>query len=151
MLATMSRLHTTLPTPENISVLVVSANREDYTAVCRILRHGQWRISRALSCNEALPLMREQSFAVVLCEKDLPDGCWRDLVKHAAELPNPPALLVISRYADDKLWSDVLNTGGYDVLPKPLDSGEVTRVIGMAWRHSLSSWLRKKDVASVYA
>jgi len=81
----------------------------------------------------------------------LPDGSWRDLVSEANEAENPPAVLVISRFADDKLWSDVLDTGGYDVLPKPFDSAELTRVIGMAWRHSFSNWLRKKNVASAYA
>ncbi len=151
MLASTSRLHSSLPTPESISVLVVSANKDDYSAVCRILRHGQWRITRAGSYSEARNMMEKQPFAVVLCEKELPDGGWRDMVRHCSESQNPPSLLVISRYADDNLWSEVLNTGGYDVLPKPFDCGEVTRVIGMAWRHSLSAWLRKKNVASAFA
>jgi len=30
-----------------------------------------------------------------------------------------------------------LNLGGYDVLLKPFDRAEVTRVVGMAWRHFL--------------
>jgi len=151
MLATMQRLHTSLPTPETISVLVVSANREDHTSVCRILRHGQWKITRASSCAEARNLVHEQPFAVVLCEKELPDGSWHDLISETAGSDKPPAVLVISRFADDTLWSEVLNTGGYDVLPKPFESGEVTRVVGMAWRHSFTNWLQKKNVASAYA
>src|SRR5689334_22931393 len=117
MLATMQGLHTSLPTPESISVLVVSANREDHAAVCRILRNGQWQITRACSCEEAKAFLREKPFAVVLCEKELPDGTWQELVEQARKAENPAAVLVISRFADEALWSDVLNTGGYDVLP----------------------------------
>ena len=151
MLASMQSLHTSLPTPETIQVLVVSANRDDFNAASRMLRHGQWRITRASSCKEAIEMMQENSFAVILCERDLPDGSWRNLADHVSGSPKPPSLLVMSRYADESLWSEVLNTGGYDVLPKPFDSGEFTRVIGMAWRHSWSTWLRKKDVSSAYA
>jgi hypothetical protein len=46
--------------------------------------------------------------------------------------------VVASRHADENLWGEVLNLGGYDVLIKPFDCSEVTRVVGMAWRH----WLR---------
>jgi DNA-binding response OmpR family regulator len=47
----------------------------------------------------------------------------------------PPPLLVTSRLADDALWAEVLNVGGYDVLAKPLDSEEVARVVSAAARH----------------
>ena len=151
MLASLQQLHTSLPSPETISVLVVSPNKEDYASVARILRHGQWRITRACSCQEAREMAKEQDFAVILCERDLPDGNWKDLMSEVSSASNPPAVLVISRYADDGLWSEVLDTGGYDVLPKPFDSGELTRVIGMAWRHSLTTWLQRKNVASAFA
>jgi DNA-binding response OmpR family regulator len=43
-------------------------------------------------------------------------------------------LVVTSRMADEALWAEVLNMGGYDVLAQPLDTEEVTRVIGAALR-----------------
>ena len=39
-----------------------------------------------------------------------------------------PVLIVTSKVADEYLWSEVLNLGGYDVLAQPLDRDEVTRV-----------------------
>lgn len=47
-------------------------------------------------------------------------------------LPNSPRLLVVSRYADERLWAEVLNLGGYDVLLKPFEPMEVTRVVAAA-------------------
>ncbi len=37
------------------------------------------------------------------------------------------------RLADERLWSEVLNLGGYDVLLKPFEPGEVLRVVNSAW------------------
>jgi DNA-binding response OmpR family regulator len=40
---------------------------------------------------------------------------------------------VTSRLADDRLWAEVLNIGGYDVLAKPFVPAEVFRTISLAW------------------
>jgi len=50
-------------------------------------------------------------------------------------MTHPPQLVVASRTADDRLWAEVLNIGGYDVLAQPFDSDEVSRVIAAARRH----------------
>jgi DNA-binding NtrC family response regulator len=45
----------------------------------------------------------------------------------------PPNLIVTSRLADDELWAEVLNLGGYDVLAQPFDPQEVYRIVFQAW------------------
>jgi DNA-binding response OmpR family regulator len=142
MSALTQKLHTSIPTPESIPVLVVSPLKEDHLCFSRILKHGNWKIVAARTCREADELLHKHHFAVVVAEEELPDGNWHDVVRRTSGISNAPAVLVISSKGEYELWADVLENGGYDVLPKPLDSREVMRVIGMAWRHSLSSWLR---------
>ena len=72
---------------------------------------------------------------VALCERKLPDGTWKDLYTFAESLPNPPLFVVVSEMADQYLWAEVLNLGGYDVLAKPFDRGELLQVVGMSWRN----------------
>ena len=43
-------------------------------------------------------------------------------------------MIVSSRLADDCLWAEVLNLGGYDLLAKPFAAAEVSRVVKMAAR-----------------
>ena len=45
----------------------------------------------------------------------------------------PPQLIVADRLADDALWAEVLNLGGYDLLMTPFEPEEVLRVVSMAW------------------
>jgi hypothetical protein len=39
---------------------------------------------------------------------------------------------VSSRVADDRLWAEVLNLGGYDLLTNPFAPAEVSRVVDLA-------------------
>jgi len=61
---------------------------------------------------------------VILCDSELPDGNWKDLLVAVAGIQSPPLAIVISRLADEYLWAEVLNLGDYDVLAKPFNSGE---------------------------
>ncbi|MFB3828373.1 MAG: hypothetical protein ACE15B_16510 [Bryobacteraceae bacterium] len=60
---------------------------------------------------------------------------WRDLLDQTTRMPHAPVFIVASRLADDALWAEVLNLGGYDVLAKPFDRREVFHVLGHGWRH----------------
>lgn len=69
---------------------------------------------------------------MIVCDRRLTDGSWRDLLVSIAKLHDPPPLIVTARHADERLWAEVLNLGGYDVLAKPLDALEVDRVLKAA-------------------
>jgi DNA-binding response OmpR family regulator len=128
------KLHTQPPYPEKAAILLVSSDYEDLHRLKDILHHQNWEIARCSGMQDAAPIVASGLHGVVICERELPDGSWTDLLAFAAKLDRPPLLLVMSKQADERLWSEVLNQGGYDVLLKPFDRGEVTRVIGMAWR-----------------
>jgi DNA-binding response OmpR family regulator len=82
----------------------------------------------------ALLALRKRQFEVVVCERDLPPGSWKDVLEQVTILPDPPSFIVTSRLADEHLWAEALNLGAYDVLTKPFDSTEAMRVVGAAWR-----------------
>jgi DNA-binding response OmpR family regulator len=120
---------------ENITLLV-SADQEDHRSLTGILQADQWQVRAARSYKEALRLLDSaQRPAVVACERELPDGTWKDLFQFMNSLQDPPPLVVLSRHADEFLWAEVLNLGGYDVLAKPFEENEVHRVLTMASRY----------------
>ena len=71
---------------------------------------------------------------VVIAESRLPDGDWKNVLLELDRLPSPPNLIVASRTADDRLWAEVLNIGGYDVLAQPFEAEELRRVVAAAGR-----------------
>src|ERR1039457_7733253 len=62
-------------------------------------------------------------------------GSWTQLLAEIRLLSVSPFLIVTSRVADDYLWAEALNLGAYDVLAKPFDRTEVTRILSSAWLH----------------
>jgi DNA-binding response OmpR family regulator len=79
--------------------------------------------------------MRRIGPAAVFCECTLPDGTWKEILARTGSLAEPPPVVVTSRLADDYLWAEVLNLGGYDVLAKPLMAEEVRRVLASILVH----------------
>ena len=119
---------------ERIPVLIASPDPEDHQVLPEILSQPEWRWSRGRDCRQAEKRLQQGRIRVVLCERDLSDGCWQDLLEACTYLPKPPSVIVCSRFADELLWSQVLNLGGYDVLIKPFEREEVTRVVHAALR-----------------
>lgn len=99
-------------TREPATVLMVGPFEEDLCRLDHIFPGSSWEVRAVYTCREASALLRENAVAVVICERDLPDGNWKDLLDAAASLAHPPSLIVTSRLADEYLWGEVLNLGG---------------------------------------
>ena len=120
-------------TVEQATLLAVSADLGDSKALEAILEN--WTIKPVQTCAEALAALRRSKCAAVLCEKELPDGNWCDLLESLARFGQLP-VIVMSHAADESLWVDVLAHGGFDLVAKPLDPVEVRRVTGCASNYS---------------
>ena len=130
---------------ERKTVLVVLADEQARASLRRIFGRLAWEIYSARDCREALGYMRDNEVSLVISEDQLPDGDWKRLLHEAHGLANPPNLVVCSHTADNRLWAEVLNLGGYDVLPTPFQAEEVARVSDLAsqaWQRNRHS--RKK-------
>ena len=93
-------------------------------------------------CRGAVAHLSRSAISVVICDTDLPDGDWKDVLQQVLQARSAPVLIVTSRVADHSLGG-VLNLGGYDVLAQPFDREEVTRVIASALRASSAAlWCR---------
>ena len=125
----------------SVQVLVISPLEEDHDRLRLILQHSQWRQHDTRTQKEALAFLHDNPTQVVICESELPDGTWQDLLSQLGRMQHPPMLIVASVLADAGLWSQVLNLGGHNVLAKPLDRREVLHVVNSA----CSSWQNQRQ------
>ena len=120
-----------------ISILLIDPLPARRAALRAILGPPNWETYEARTCREAVAALQDRDCGVAICDTDLPDGGWQDLLRHFQCRPSPPKLVVSSRLADDRLWAEVLNLGGFDVLAQPFERTEVLRVAslaGQAWQ-----------------
>jgi len=127
--------------PLDISVLAVSPHPEDHRRLTDIFQHSRWQLRTASNLAEALSILSATAVPVVICEYRLEDGDWRVLQQLARSLEIPSRVLVTMRHADESIWAEILEAGGYDCLPKPFRSDEVYRLVSLAWR----SWKDQFD------
>ncbi len=117
------------------ALLVVSSFEEVHTYMGRVFAESHWMLHGVRTRARATLLVHENSPQVVVCERELPDGNWKDIRDELIRLADPPTLIVISRLADESLWVEVLSLGGFDLLAKPLAEKEVQQAVDSALRH----------------
>ena len=118
-----------------IAVLSVSPIQADHDVLDRMLRRPKWKVHRALSLSSALRRLEKIRYPLVVCERDLLPGTWKEMLDRLRPMAQPPHLIVTSRLADDYLWAEALNIGAYDVVAKPFDYAGLTRIVSSAWLH----------------
>jgi len=125
--------------PENrdqaVSALAVGEYESDRLLLHEIFRRCGWRLFEARDRRRALECLEKNPVQVVIVESEVRNWNWRKVLNDLRRMVTPPQLVVTSRTADDYLWAEVLNVGGFDVLAQPLEPDEVERVIASAWRH----------------
>jgi DNA-binding response OmpR family regulator len=122
------------PSPEGTSsILLIGPLDSRRRALRSILSPPHWYVREASTYAEAVGILDNCRIGVAICDTEVPDGNWQALLRNLQGRTRPPILIISSRLADERLWAEVLNLGGYDVLVQPFDRSEVLRVAGMAW------------------
>jgi DNA-binding response OmpR family regulator len=133
-----------------VRVLSVSPIEDDHARLFDIFQRSHWNLytdrTWALflgrSLKAAVDILRGGLVQIVISERDLLPGTWREVLEHTLLFPVPPVLMVTSRLADDQLWAEALNLGAFDVLAKPFETDEVIRILSSAWRH----WENRQEI-----
>ncbi len=117
-----------------IRILHVTPSETDHAFLRSVFKHPNWQIHRVQNCDDASAFMLRSPLSVVLSEAILPDGSWKEILEQTRRSLDMPNLVVTSRLADDRLWAEVLNLGGWDVLSTPFEAAELIRVLFAASR-----------------
>jgi DNA-binding response OmpR family regulator len=112
--------------------LAISPFEEDLSFFQHMFDDAGWKLLTARTRRQAAADLSHGPIAVVVCERHLIDGNWKDVLSRLASILNPPRLIVVSHRSDDGLWTEVLNMGGFDLLSAPLQEVEVVHAVGSA-------------------
>lgn len=123
------------PQIANLTIVAVFSAREDRKSLAGIFAHSNWKVRFTRALPQTQIALSRSPVGVVISESCLLDGhCWKDVLLELQKMEDPPPLVVADRLADERLWSEVLNLGAYDLLAKPFDVKEVLHVVTTACR-----------------
>ena len=115
-----------------IGMMTSDDDRRLLTAVCN---RNAWRLLLADTCEEGRAALDRLKAPVILCDRDLPGKGWRETVEGLASSPHRACIILVSAVVDAYLWDEVVRTGGYDVVTKPLREDEVVGAVRLAWSY----------------
>ena len=131
------------PSLGSITVVGLVASDEDRRLLAGICSRNRWNLLFADTCEEARIALHRLKAPVILCDRDLPGRGWRETVEDLASSPHRACVILVSAVVDTYLWNEVVRTGGYDVLSKPLREDDVLRAVKLAWSYWNSAKYRE--------
>jgi DNA-binding NtrC family response regulator len=121
-------------------VLLVMPFSERRSMLLSKLESVDAKFLAAENCRDVRTVLRDQvDVNVIVTDTTLTDGSWCDVLNHVAHLGSRANVVVTSEVGDERLWSEVLWRGAYDLLLEPVEAREVRQVMEGALRTGLSS------------
>lgn len=112
------------PTPSSAHILLVEDESDVRDALCAQLEAEGYQVTEARSGSDALDLMSQQSFDVVLTDVQMPGLNGIELLKRIAPMPSAPVTIVMTGYGSVSMGIEAMKAGAHDFLEKPF-SGDV--------------------------
>jgi two-component system response regulator PilR (NtrC family) len=101
-------------------VLEYMLNKEGYQVTC------------AENGANAVRLLEEQRFDLLLCDIKLGDLSGLDVLRATKKANQDTVVILISAYASTETAVEAMNEGAYDYVPKPFDKDELLQTISKA-------------------
>ena len=110
-------------------ILFISGCADNARRLSQMLRPLRFEMHHAKTLQQARDKIRKFAYRLIVTEATLPDAGWSEVVqtadRHSGNLP----VIVTDPQADARLWSEVLNQGGYDLITQPFYAPEVQRIL----------------------
>ena len=117
---------------QQIHVLVVDDERDIRDGCERILIRKQLQVSKAANGMEALNLIEQTPYAIVLLDLKMPGMDGMDVLLRIREVRPETLVIVITGYATVETAIEAMKRGAYDFIPKPFKPDQLRIVVDRA-------------------
>jgi two-component system, NtrC family, response regulator HydG len=113
-------------------ILIIDDDMDMCNLLSRFLQKKGFETDASHSGNKGIAKFKESKFDVVLCDFRLGDKEGREVLKEIKNIDPYAIVIIITGYSDIKTAVDVIKSGAFDYITKPLIPEEVLNVIGRA-------------------
>jgi DNA-binding NtrC family response regulator len=123
--------------PSRIPVVALIVDEQDRRVLANTYSanasgHQTWEVRFAESCEQVSAMASHLVAPIILLDRGWPGAEWRTAVQRFAASPNHACVVLVSGADDAYLWQELVRSGGYDILPKPIQADDVSRVMKLA-------------------
>src|SRR5580693_1197462 len=117
-------------------ILIIDDDMDMCNLLGRFLRKKGFDTDASHSGNKGIAKFKESRFDIVLCDFRLGDKEGREVLREIKNVDPYAIVIIITGYSDIKTAVDVIKSGAFDYITKPLIPEEVLNVIGRALQQS---------------
>ncbi|HET6252689.1 MAG TPA: sigma-54 dependent transcriptional regulator [Puia sp.] len=117
-------------------ILIIDDDMDMCNLLGRFLQKKGFETDASHSGNKGIAKFKESKFDVVLCDFRLGDKEGREVLKEIKQIDPYAIVIIITGYSDIKTAVDVIKSGAFDYITKPLIPEEVLNVISRALQQS---------------
>lgn len=114
------------------AILVVDDDLSMRELLSFMLGREGYRVETASGGKEALAVLKERGFDLLLCDIRLGDISGLEVLKAARELHPGAVVIMISAFASTETAVEAMNLGAYDYVPKPFNKDELLETVEKA-------------------
>jgi two-component system, NtrC family, response regulator PilR len=118
--------------PENAHILIVDDELSMRELLDVMLTRLGYRVSFAENGKQAVAMVSQTHFDLLLCDIRLGDITGLDVLKAAKKEDPETVVIMISAYATTETAVEAMNHGAYDYVPKPFNKDELLLTIAKA-------------------
>ena len=109
--------------------------------ILNILEAENYDVTLAADFSRTSALLgTENHYDLVIVDADRPGGGWKPTLEKVIASRPECEVIVYSRCGEEDLWADVIQSGAFDLVPEPIDRGELLRIVNSA---KASEYLRR--------
>lgn len=108
-----------------IKILAVDDSKSTLEVLKRNLESSGYEVLTALRVDEALPLLEEYEFDVVITDFKMPQASGLDLIRHVRENHRDIEIMMITGYPSISGAVEAIKDGAGEYLPKPFTAEEL--------------------------
>lgn len=110
-------------------ILVVEDHADTRELLVFLLTSSNYRVQTAATIAEAIKLIEEESFSLLMFDSILPDGDGLDLCRIVRKLDKDTPIIFCSGVAYEKDKKEALNAGAQAYFVKPVDLSELIKSV----------------------
>jgi two-component system response regulator HydG len=132
-------------------ILIIDDDMDMCNLLGRFLQKKGYETDASHSGNKGIAKFKESKFDIVLCDFRLGDKEGREVLKEIKQLDPSAIVIIITGYSDIKTAVDVIKSGAFDYITKPLIPEEVLNVIGRALQQPSEGTSPQRQASSMQA
>ena len=117
-----------------ISVLLVDDEKDFVESLAERLQIRDFNVTTALSGDEALKIVEENDFDVIVLDVQMPGKSGIETLKEIKNLEQLSQVIMLTGHATVKTAIEGMKSGAYDYLMKPTDTDELIEMINKAYQ-----------------